>query len=171
MQPAFIWTEHIGTIIKTSLLSLVPTFEGRYAVIGMLGMGMPIVFSYLLALIVSYLPVPFILWLYLPIVKWIQTLPYNWLNWLKKFCAWIEARAKRKASKMDNLGLLALFAFVAIPVPGTGIWTGSLIAVLFGFDRKKAALVIFAGNIVACLITTVITVSGMTALGQQVPWF
>ena len=53
-QP-FVWQEHTREIITTALLSMVPTFEGRYAVTVALGMGMPPVFSYLLALICSSL--------------------------------------------------------------------------------------------------------------------
>ena len=56
-QP-FIWQEHTRKIILTALLSMVPMFEGRYAVTVMLGLGMPPVFAYLLAVIASYLPVP-----------------------------------------------------------------------------------------------------------------
>ena len=56
---AFVWQEHTREIITTALLSMVPTFEGRYAVTVALGMGMPPVFSYLLALICSSIPIPF----------------------------------------------------------------------------------------------------------------
>ena len=100
----FAWREHTGKILLTAFLSMVPMFEGRYAVTVAVGMGMPPVFAYLLALITSYLP-----------------------------------------------------------VPGTGVWMGSAIATLFEMPRGKSALVILAGNAVACLITT-LTATGVVAL-------
>ena len=72
---AFVWQEHTREIITTALLSMVPTFEGRYAVTVALGMGMPPVFSYLLALICSSIPIPFILLLLRPVLDWFYTLP------------------------------------------------------------------------------------------------
>lgn len=152
MQTAFVWSEHLREIAWAALASLVPMFEGRYAIAIMVGMGMPLVFSYLLAFICSSVPMPFILWLYLPVVHWIQRLPYAWLGWLKKFCSWLDARAHSKASKMNTVGYLGLFLFVAIPLPGTGVWTGSLIAAVFGLNRWKSALAILLGNAVACAL-------------------
>ena len=67
-QNAFVWQEHIGKIVTTALLSMVPTFEGRYAVAVALGMGMPIGFAYLLALISSSIPMPVILLLLRPVL-------------------------------------------------------------------------------------------------------
>ena len=58
-ENTFVWRDHIHKIITTALLSMVPTFEGRYAVTVALGMGMPPVFSYLLALTCSSIPIPF----------------------------------------------------------------------------------------------------------------
>lgn len=159
MSPAFIWTEHIGEIVTTALLSMVPTFEGRYAITIMLGMGMPVVFSFLLAVFFSSVPVPVILWLFKPVVKWIYTLP---IAPLKRFAAWVERHSEEKAQKMNSVGLLGLFVFVAIPLPGTGGWTGSVIATIFNMNRPKALLAIVAGNIAACLITTLLSMGVMS---------
>ena len=59
--------------------------------------------------------------------------------------------------------LPALFLFVAIPVPGTGVWMGSAIATLFEMPLMKSAITILLGNMTACLITTLIT-TGVIAL-------
>ena len=167
-QGAFVWQEHTREIITTVLLSMVPTFEGRYAVTVALGMGMPPVFSYLLALICSSIPVPFILLLLRPVLDWFYTLP---IPPVRRFAAWLERHAAKKREAMneknrtglrarlstDAAELLALYIFVAVPLPGTGVWTGSAIATLFNMPRGKAALVILLGNATACLITTLAT--------------
>ena len=170
----FVWQAHTGKIVTAALLSMVPTFEGRYAVAVAIGMGMPAVFAYLLALICSSIPVPFIMLLLRPLLDWFYTLP---IPPVRRFAAWLERRAQRKRAGMsdrkkggaagrfsaETAELLGLFLFVALPVPGTGVWMGSAIATLFEMPRGKSALVILAGNAVACLITT-LTATGVVAL-------
>ena len=171
---AFVWQAHTTQIITAALLSMVPTFEGRYAVTVALGMGMPPVFSYLLALICSSIPVPFILLLLRPLLDWFYTLP---IPPVRKFAAWLEKHAAKKRASMneknkkglrarlsaDAAELLALYIFVALPLPGTGVWTGSAIATLFNMPRGKAAAAILLGNVTACLIMT-LAASGVLAI-------
>ena len=170
----FVWQAHTGKIITAALLSMVPTFEGRYAVAVAVRMGMPAVFSYLLALICSSLPVPFILWLLRPVLDWFYTLP---IKPVQSFAAWLERHAAKKRASMneknkkglrahlsaDAAELFALYLFVAIPLPGTGVWTGSAIATLFNMPRGKAAAAILIGNVTACLIMT-LAASGVLAI-------
>ena len=99
---AFVWQEHTRQIVTAALLSMVPTFEGRYAVTVALGMGMPPVFSYLLALICSSLPVPFILLLLRPVLDWFYTLP---IPPVRKFAAWLERHAAKKRASMNEKNL------------------------------------------------------------------
>ena len=161
-------------ILITAFLSMVPMFEGRYAVTVAVGMGMPPMFAYLLALITSYLPVPFILLLLRKVLDWFYTLP---IPPVRKFAAWLERHAEKKRASMneknrkglrgrlsaDAAELLALYIFVALPLPGTGVWTGSAIATLFNMPRVKSGVVILLGNITACLIMT-LAASGVLAI-------
>ena len=146
-------------IIITSLLSMVPMFEGRYALVGAQAMGMPAIPAYLLAVIFSSLPVPIILWLLRPVLDWMYTWP---IGFVRKFAKWVDDRAERKAGSVDKKGLWGLYLFVAVPLPGTGAWTGSAIATLLKMDRKRALPVILLGNATACLITTILTYTGIT---------
>lgn len=150
-QQAFVWSEHLGKVFTTALLSLVPTFEGRYAIVTGLAMGMPLAFTFILAFVMSTVPMPFVFWLLKPVLKWLYSLP---IKPVQKFAAWVERRAQRKSKGMDAGSMLALFVFVAVPLPGTGVWTGSIIATLLEMDRKRAALAITAGNLVACTVMT-----------------
>lgn len=170
----FIWQEHTRKIIITALLSMVPMFEGRYAVTVMVGTGMPPVFAYILAVIASYLPVPFILLLLRPVLDWFYTLP---IKPVRAFAAWLERRAQRKRAGMhdrkkgkkqrfsaETAEFIALYLFVALPVPGTGVWMGSAIATLFEMPILKSAITILLGNMTACLITTLITTGAVAIL-------
>ena len=150
---AFVWQDNIAKIVTTAFLSMVPTFEGRYAVPVAVAMGMPTLFAFLLAFICSSIPVPFILLLLRPILDWFYTLP---IKPVKKFAAWLEARGEKKRAKMhenkdtglrgklkkyvsaETIELLGLYIFVALPLPGTGGWTGSLLAALLDVEFKKA---------------------------------
>ena len=165
----FVWREQLGKIITSALLSMVPTFEGRYAVPVMLGYGIPAFFAFVLAVICSTLPMPFILLLLRPVLDWFYTLP---IKPVRRFAAWLERRSERKRRKMhenkgsglrgrlqgkvsdDMIELIGLYIFVALPLPGTGCWTGSAIATLFEMPRGKAAIAILLGNITACGIMT-----------------
>ena len=177
---SYVWTENLGHVISIALLSMVPTFEGRYAVVAAIGTGMPVLFAYLLAFVCSSVPVPFILLLMRPILDWFYTLP---IKPVRAFAAWLEKRANRKRGGMnedkkkgvmgwlskylsaDTLELVALYVFVALPLPGTGGWTGSLIAALFGLPRLKSFAVIVLGNATACLITTLATTGVLSFIG------
>ena len=161
----FVWQAHTGKIVTAALLSMVPTFEGRYAVAVAIGMGMPAVFAYLLALICSSIPVPFIMLLLRPLLDWFYTLP---IKPVRAFAAWLERHAAKKQREMERNRrkgirrflsaetgeLFALYLFVALPLPGTGVWTGSAIATLFNMPRGKSAAAILLGNVTACLIMT-----------------
>ena len=172
----FVWREQLGKIITTALLSMVPTFEGRYAVIVMIGLGIPAGFAFVLAVLCSTLPVPFVLWLLRPILDWFYTLP---IKPVQRFAAWLERRSEKKRNEMrdenakgvkgwlrrhvsaETMELILLYIFVAVPLTGTGCWTGSAIATLFDMPKGKSIVVILLGNITACAITTLITVGAV----------
>ena len=167
-ENSFVVSENLAKVLSTALLSMVPTYEGRYAVPVMLGLGMPPMFAYLLAAVCSTIPMPFILLLLRPVLDWFYTLP---IKPVRKFAAWLEKRSARKREKMharrgsgirgwlqdrvsqETIELLGLYIFVALPLPGTGCWTGSAIATLFEMPRLKSAIVILLGNFTACAIT------------------
>jgi len=152
-QQAFVWSENLGKVISVALLSMVPTFEGRYALLVGQGMGMPLLPTFLLAFVMSTVPTPFIFCFFKPLLKWFYSLP---AKPIQKFAAWIEGRAQKKAKDLETGSLVALFVFVAIPLPGTGGWTGSIIATLLDMDRKRTAVAIALGNLGACAIMTVV---------------
>ena len=152
-QQAFVWSENIGKVISVALLSMVPTFEGRYALIVGHAIGMPLLPAFVLAFVMSTVPMPFIFLLLKPILKWFYSLPFRPIG---KLAAWVEGHAQKKAKDLETGSLVALFMFVAIPLPGTGGWTGSIIATLLDMNRRRAAIAITLGNCSACAIMTVL---------------
>ena len=77
---------------------------------------------------------------------------------MNKFLNWLFERTRKKTKdKIEKYGDLALIIFVAIPLPNTGAWTGTLAAWLFGIPMKRALLNIFYGVLIAGVIVTMIT--------------
>lgn len=156
---AFVWSENISRVVITALLSMVPTFEGRYALAVAQAMGMPAIPAFIIALVCSTIPMLVLLPLLRPVLDLMYKLP---IGFVRKIAAWVDARAQRKVGSMDKKGLLGLYIFVALPLPGTGVWTGSLIATFLKMNKKHAAATIFLGNLTACLIMTVLTYLGVS---------
>jgi len=157
MTPQDLVARGISPELAVFLTSMLPIIELR----GALPMAIAIFhIPWFKALIISFvgnlIPVPFILWLLDPVVKLLSKIkPFQ------KFFKWLFERTRRKSNrvieKYEELGLLA---FVAIPLPGTGAWTGALIAFLFGLEFKKSFLVIATGVLIAGIIVTALCLLG-----------
>jgi len=141
----------IKTLI-TFLMSMVPVIELRGALpIGVV-MGLDPRFALVVCILGNMVPVPFI-------ILFIRHI----LNWMKKFEKFrviaekLEAKAKKHEGKIEKYEALGLFILVALPLPGTGAWTGSLVAALFDIRLSRALPIIFAGVITAGIIVFLIT--------------
>lgn len=133
------------------LISMVPVVELRGAIPAGALLGVHPVLCYALAVVGNLVPVPFIL---LFITWFLELMKKARWGWVNRFACWLEAKAERGRAKMKNGAFIGLALFVAIPLPGTGAWTGALIAALFGFKKPKAFLSILCGVLVAGLIMT-----------------
>jgi uncharacterized membrane protein len=106
----------------------------------------------------NIIPVVFILFL----LKSVSGFLMRYSNFFNRFLSWLFERTRKKHSaKFERWEEFALIVLVAIPLPFTGAWTGSLCAFVFGIPFKKAFPLIVIGVVIAGLITTLIT---MTAL-------
>lgn len=150
-----------GEFLLTMLISMIPVAELRVGLPAGVAMGLPIPAALLAGIIGNMLPVPFVILFIRRIFKWIRT----HVPKLGSFVDRIEARAYKKIQKSNLVRAQAwgLLLFVAIPLPGTGAWTGSLIAALMDLRLKSAVPVIFCGVVIAGLIITALTY-GVTAL-------
>ena len=109
----------------------------------------------------NFLPVPLILLLLNPVERWLRRWAF-WGNLMDKIFERTRSRTRKSIEKWETL---ALIIFVAIPLPVTGAWTGSLAAYLFGLDFKKSLVCIFAGICTAAFIVTLATLTGIKILG------
>ncbi len=136
-----------GKELIVFLISLMPILELRGGLIAAALLGLNIVPAFIICLIGNLLPIPFILWFITPIFNKLKKTKH-----LSKFVNKIEKKALSKKDKIEKAEFWGLFFFVGIPLPGTGGWTGSLIASLIDMDKKKAMLAITCGVLLAGLI-------------------
>ena len=138
------------------LISMAPIIELRGAIpiaafLNNTSGDLPFWLAYIVAVAGNMLPVPFILFF---IVWFLGLMQKCRINWISRFAGWIIRKGEKAAKKLKYGAFIGLFLFVAIPIPGTGAWTGSLIAALMGFDKRWSALAIFCGVLVAGVIMT-----------------
>lgn len=137
----------LGKYLVIFILSMIPILELRGGLIAASLLGLPMWESFLICFIGNIIPIPFILWLINPIFRAMR----NWKH-LGKVVRWCEEKAESKKEKIENLKYLGLVLFVGIPLPGTGAWTGCLIAALLNMDKKKSLLAAIAGVVMAGII-------------------
>lgn len=145
--------------LATLLIALTPVAELRGAIpIGRALYHLSIPSTFFWAVIGNMLPVYFILIAFDPIATWLRKVS----PLADRFFTWLFDRTRKKLEKsVEKYGVFALAIFVAIPLPATGAWTGSLAASLFGLDRKKAFFSIFIGVLIAGIIITIVTEGGL----------
>ena len=143
-------------LLKTFLLSMTPLGELRVAIPYALLQNLNPVLTYVIAVLGNMVPVFFLLW-GLPRVEKIITGSLHKTR-LQRLYSWYKSRTHRKYSKrFQRMGALALITFVAIPLPITGAWTGTLAAHIFGVPPKKALPLILIGVMIAGAIMTLVT--------------
>lgn len=139
------------------IISMVPILELRGGLIAASLLGIGVVKAMFLCVLGNIVPIPFILFFITPI--------FNWMKKTKLFRPMVEKLEEKSMAKSDQIKkyeFWGLALFVGIPLPGTGAWTGALIASLLGIKTKKASLAIFTGLIIATVI--------MTIISYGIPW-
>lgn len=138
--------------VVTFLVSLIPLLELRGSIlVAGVALQCNLVVTYIVAVIGNMLPIPFILLFIKKIFDWMKTRPK-----LGKFPVWMENKAMKKSSQIEKYGYLGLMLFVAVPLPGTGAWTGALLATMFKLKPLKSLLFILLGVAIAGIIMTII---------------
>ncbi len=142
----------IKLMMYVYFLSLFPTFEGRYALLVGINQGLSPIQSFLIAtlgVITLSIAIP----LLLPYID--SFFSKTNITILRDIYEKIVLRTRRKAEKyIVKYGFIGLVIFVAIPLPGTGVWTGSLATFLFGIPPKTALAALLIGGVISNIITT-----------------
>lgn len=141
-----------GKELIVFIISLMPILELRGGLIAAALLGLGMVPSYIISIVGNILPVPFILWFMSSILKWMRDSKH-----FSKIAKWLDKKVKKHKGQIERYGFLGLVLFVGIPLPGTGAWTGCLIASVLEMDKKKsfvaAALGIFMASIIMMILS------------------
>ena len=143
----------IGKFISTFFISMVPIVELRLGLPYGIALGLDYPLALTAALIGNMIPVPFIIVYIERIFAWLR----RHFGKLDSFIAKLEDKAHLKGETVRKYGPWGLLIFVAVPLPGTGAWTGALIAALLDMKVKQAAPCILLGVCIAAAIITAIT--------------
>ena len=142
-----------GKVLTTFLVSMVPVIELRGAIPIGVARGLPYWVAVLVSIIGNLIPVPFII----IFIKKVFAFMREKLPKLNGLVTRLENKANSKSETVQKYAFWGLFIFVAIPLPGTGAWTGALIAAMLEMPLKKAFPSIMLGVLSAGAIVTFIT--------------
>ncbi len=143
----------------TFFMAMVPVVELRGAIPIGVGMGLPVLHAYIIAVIGNMLPVPFIYLFARKVLIWGENMPL--IGGFFRFCLRKGESGGRKLRSRAGRGLfLALMLFVGIPLPVTGAWTGTLAASILDTGFKKSVVAVMCGVLIAGVIIGVLSVLG-----------
>ena len=148
-----LWGSTFGKIIMTFLISMVPVLELRGAIPIAVANGLNFWVAIAVSVIGNLVPVPFIILF----IRKIFALMRKWSSKLDGLVTRLEQRAQKKSDVVQKYAFWGLFILVAIPLPGTGAWTGALVAAMLDMRLKRAMPSIVLGVIGAAVIVTFAT--------------
>ena len=138
-----------------------PVVELRGAIPVGYAMSIPLVPNYLISVIGNLLPVPFILLL---IPKIIKSLSQSKVKLFVKIADFLVNKVQKNTEKITKYAVFGLFVFVAIPLPGTGAWTGAMVASMINMGFKKSIISVFCGVLAAGAIVSLICYGAIDGL-------
>lgn len=133
------------------IISMIPILELRGGLIAAKVLSIPYVRALILCIIGNIIPIPFILLFINKIFEWLKNFRIT-----RRIVEKLEKRAMGKSDSIQKYEFLGILLFVGIPLPGTGAWTGSLIAALLRIKLKKAVPAVFLGILLAAAIMSFI---------------
>lgn len=148
----------LKAIILTFLISMVPVIELRGGLPFGVAQGLAPLYAALVSIVGNLLPIPFLLKLVPKIFDFLRDKKYT-----KKLIAWLEKKAEKNRKTIDKYGWLGLYILVAVPLPGTGAWTGALVSSCFKMKFWPSIAAIIVGVLTAGAIVLGITY-GVTSL-------
>lgn len=142
------WNSNIGKLLMTLLISIVPVIELRGAIPVAVAHDIPLWLAVTVACVGNLIPVPFIIVFVRKVFAWIR----RRMPKLDGFVTRLEQRAEKKSDIVQKFSFWGLVLFVAIPLPGTGAWTGALVAAMLEMRLKRAFPAIVLGVVIAGLL-------------------
>ena len=141
-----------GKEILVFIISLMPILELRGGLIAAALLNLSPLKSYIICMIGNILPVPFILLLITKILNWMRNSRH-----FNRIANWLDKKVEKHKGQIEKYGYLGVVLFVGIPLPGTGAWTGSLIASVLEMDKKKTFIAVCIGVVMASIIMMIVS--------------
>ena len=148
----------VGQAISTFFISMVPVIELRGGLPYGIALGLDYPIALTMAVLGNMVPMPFIIVYIRRIFAWVRRIN----PWCERVVSALERKAHLKGKTVQKYSALGLCIFVAIPLPGTGAWTGALIAAILDMRLKRAIPSIFLGICIAAAIMTAVTFGVLT---------
>ena len=142
----------INKDIVIFVISLMPILELRGGMLAASLLHVDFLKALCICIIGNLLPIPFIL----VFLEKVMEIFEKW-NVTSKVVKWLEKKVDSKRSQIDKYGYLGLILFVGIPLPGTGAWTGTLVAIMLGLNKKKSFVCILIGVLMASIIMSILS--------------
>ena len=134
------------------IISMCPILELRGGLIAASLLKMDPIISYIICVVGNIIPIPFILWFITKILKMLKNSKH-----FSSIALWLENKVEKHKGQIEKYGYLGLVLFVGIPLPGTGAWTGCLIASVLEMDRKKSFIAALLGVLMASIIMMLVS--------------
>ncbi len=151
-----LFTSTLGQYVSAGavvfIISMFPILELRGGLLAASLLDIPITTAIPICIIGNIIPIPFILLFIKAIFRWMKRFKH-----LGRLVDKIEAHAMKRSGRVEGTEFIGLMLFVGIPLPGTGAWTGSLIASLLDMDIKKAVVAELCGIAIATVIMSVVS--------------
>lgn len=154
------YTSWLSSEVIVFFVSIFPILELRGGVLAGYWLGLPLWTTSIIAVVGNLLPIPFILLFIEKILAFLEN-----HNILTSFIYKLRERALHKSKGLENMEFFGLMIFVGIPLPGTGAWTGALVAETLQMDRKKAMLAITLGVMIALVIMLIVSYGVLNQIG------
>lgn len=143
-----------GREILVFIISVLPILELRGGLLAASLLEVDPLVAYIISIIGNILPVPFILFFIKRIIDWLRK---SKVNFFKKIAKFLDEKVEKNKEKIEKYGYLGLILFVGVPLPGTGAWTGCLLAAVLDMDRKKSFACVVCGVLMASIIMMVLS--------------
>lgn len=144
--------ETVGKELCVLFCAMLPIIECRGAVPLGCALGLPWWQNVLFSAAGNLLPVPFILLFIKAFLRWMRN---SRIKFLQRIAAWLDRKIEKHKGTIEKYSYWGIMIFVGLPIPGTGAWTGTLIASVLGLEPKKSFLAAFGGVIMATAIMTI----------------
>mgnify|MGYP000963247272 CR=1 FL=1 len=149
--------------LEVLIMAAVPVVELRGAIpYGILALDMSILQTFILSYVGSLIPAPFILLFVKKILEYMST---SKVAFFRRIAEKLNNKGTKKIAEMKKTTFWGLTLFIAIPLPGTGVWTGCLVAALLGMRFKYSMGAAVLGTLIAGIVVTAIVASGAHIFG------